>query len=306
MAKTYEKGPTISAELFEQYQRSKASPMKELVPVRIPPGLPAVWNYDESVEKVKRIVYKWKNMTSDMAKELWIAHKVLTIKPEDRPRLATGAFATMGKTWGDYCDALGVNRSTAYRWLCWWFDEEKEFLPREAPDLPDGIYDVIYADPPWKYDFAPHKQGYKIEQHYPTMELEEICKLDVSSICADDSVLFLWATAPKLSQAGAVLEAWEFEYKTHAIWDKEKIVARGGWKSGYWFLGRHELLLVGTKGNFSPPNKDLLEQSIIFEKRTKHSKKPIKAYEIIESYFPGHKYIELFAREQRDGWDIWP
>jgi len=40
----------------------------------------------------------------------------------------------------------------------------------------DGPYQVIYADPPWKYDFIPRKKD-RVENHYPTMSLEDICNL---------------------------------------------------------------------------------------------------------------------------------
>jgi len=43
------------------------------------------------------------------------------------------------------------------------------------------MYDVIYADPPWKYDFS--KSGSrKIENQYPTMTLKEKLKLVKKSL----------------------------------------------------------------------------------------------------------------------------
>ena len=41
----------------------------------------------------------------------------------------------------------------------------------EPPPLPEGKYNVIYADPPWRYDFSP-TDSRKIENQYPTMPLE--------------------------------------------------------------------------------------------------------------------------------------
>ncbi len=41
------------------------------------------------------------------------------------------------------------------------------------------------------------------------------------------------------------------------------------------------------------------------EKATRHSKKPQKAYEMIESLYPNASKIELFARNKREGWDSW-
>ena len=103
-------------------------------------------------------------------------------------------------------------------------------------------YDVIMSDPPWRYDFS-NTDNRKIENHYPTMTLEEIKALKVPS--ANNSVCYMWATAPKLLEALDVLSAWGFTYKSQMAWDKEIM------GMGYWFRGQHELLLVGTKGKFT-------------------------------------------------------
>lgn len=111
-------------------------------------------------------------------------------------------------------------------------------------------YQVIYADPPWRYDFSQSKTR-KIENQYPTMKLEDIKQLEVP--VEDNSVLYLWTTAPKLQEGIEVLKAWGFEYKTCAIWDKEVI------GMGYWFRNQHEVLLVGVRGKFSPPIKEKIK-----------------------------------------------
>ena len=171
-----------------------------------------------------------------------------------------------------------------------------EGLKKNSPPLPDGLYNVILSDPPWRYDFS-ETTTREIENKYPTMELEEIKNLPVPA--AENSVLFLWATAPKLIEALEVLREWGFQYKTHAVWDKEII------GMGYWFRGQHELLLVGTRGSFSPPPPDLRISSVIRSRRTKHSEKPILVYDIIEKMFPDGKYLEMFSRVNRSGWVGW-
>lgn len=84
----------------------------------------------------------------------------------------------------------------------------------------ENKYSIIYADPPWAYDDkCLHRGG--AERHYRTMPLVDICKLPIDPIAAADSVLFMWATFPKLREATAVFEAWGFEYKTCAfVWVK--------------------------------------------------------------------------------------
>jgi len=155
-------------------------------------------------------------------------------------------------------------------------------------------YNIIYADPPWRYSFSKSKSR-KIENQYPTMELKDICDLKIPS--EDNCVLYLWATAPKLLEALKVMESWGFKYKTQAIWDKEII------GMGYWFRGQHEILLVGVKGKFSPPIKKV--SSVFKFRRTNHSKKPKQIKDYIELAFPKERKIELFAREKTEGWDVW-
>ena len=163
--------------------------------------------------------------------------------------------------------------------------------------MPQGSFDLIYCDPPWKYDFA-ETDNRKIENQYPTMTVDEICQMELPNI-ASNSLLLMWATAPKLLEAIKVIAAWGFTYKTHGIWDKVKI------GMGYWFRGQHELLIVATKGNFSPPDPSNRNSSIYVEARGQHSSKPDFFYEWIEKAFPLSHKIELFSRTKRDGWEAW-
>jgi N6-adenosine-specific RNA methylase IME4 len=174
-------------------------------------------------------------------------------------------------------------------------EEKREQIKEQfvEPKIPNGLFDVIYADPPWKYEFA-ESSNREIENQYPTMELKEIMDLDIPS--ADDCVLLLWATSPKLEEAMQILNAWGFTYRTCAVWDKEII------GMGYWFRQQHEILLLGIKGNPKCPDTKNRESSVFHEKRGRHSKKPSYYYEMIESMFPDKRYIEYFARNEREGW----
>lgn len=159
-------------------------------------------------------------------------------------------------------------------------------------------YALVYADPPWRYDFASTKNR-RIENQYPTMSLSEIKALDVPSILLPNAVLYLWATAPKLREALDVMHAWGFDYKSCAVWDK------GIMGMGYWFRGQHELLLVGTHHYYPPPPAPLRRASVFRERRGKHSAKPVCVYEALEAMYPMTRKVELFARTTRPGWDVW-
>jgi N6-adenosine-specific RNA methylase IME4 len=128
------------------------------------------------------------------------------------------------------------------------------------------------------------------ERHYDTMTIEEIEAYPIASFAAPDCVLFLWATMPLLDKAIGVLRALGFAYKSGACWDKTIV------GTGYWFRNQHELLLLGTRGAPKPPLPAHRASSLIRERRTAHSCKPIAAYELIERAFPDRRKLELFAR----------
>ena len=161
-------------------------------------------------------------------------------------------------------------------------------------------YAVVYADPPWRYENPPMGGGNRsIENHYPTMTLEEICEMPVSEIVTDDAILYLWATAPKLRECMDVIEAWGFEYRTNLCWDKVNI------GMGYHARNQHELLLVATRGKIPPPQAGTQPSSVLSQKRTGHSAKPSFYAEMIEGSYPQLPKIELFCRSPRDGWSVW-
>ena len=168
--------------------------------------------------------------------------------------------------------------------------------PPEPPPMPVGKYGVIYVDPPWRYEFS-KTENREIENQYPTMTLDDICLMKIPA--ADDCVLFMWTTSPKLQDAFSVLKAWEFEYKTCLVWVKDKI------GMGYYFRQRHELLLVATRGHPGVPATHDCADSVFSAPRTKHSEKPNGVRDLILRMYPEHKKIELFARASAEGWDSW-
>lgn len=161
-------------------------------------------------------------------------------------------------------------------------------------------HDLVYADPPWKYSFSATKSR-QVENHYPTMTLEEIKALGTRLPMKPNSLCLLWTTTPKLLEGLAVMTAWGYEYKSCAVWDK---VTMG---MGYWWRGQHEILLCGTRGKFAPPGPSGRVSSVWREKRGRHSAKPLVVYEWIEKNWPPTQWalLELFARNVRVGWSCW-
>jgi N6-adenosine-specific RNA methylase IME4 len=174
---------------------------------------------------------------------------------------------------------------------------------REIAQMPpltslDGPFAVIYGDPPWAWEFSVD-DGDKVESHYPTMPLAEICNLPVASIAAPDCVLFLWSPSPKLQEALAVMCGWSFEYRTCMVWDKGSI------GPGYYARQQHELLLIGTRGQPRTPLHENRPTSVVRAKRGRHSEKPEEFCQIIEAMYPAVTRVELFARKRRENWAAW-
>jgi len=101
-----------------------------------------------------------------------------------------------------------------------------------------------------------------------------------------------------LREAFSVIDAWSFKYHCCITWDKGS-----GWSlSG--FHRRTEFCLYAYKGKINVNQTGEFIPTIISENKRKHSQKPDKMYELIESNTPEPR-IELFARIVRPGWKSW-
>jgi N6-adenosine-specific RNA methylase IME4 len=166
--------------------------------------------------------------------------------------------------------------------------------------LPKGPWPVIFADPPWRYEYSPTSSR-AIERHYETMALEDICALPVGDIAARHAALFLCVPQAILMQSREVIEAWGFRYRSGAVWVKD-----GNPGTGSYFRNRHEHLLLATRGEFSTPHESLRPCSVIEARRGGHSDKPAALYEAVERMYPTLPKLELFCRGRpRPGWAAW-
>jgi N6-adenosine-specific RNA methylase IME4 len=168
--------------------------------------------------------------------------------------------------------------------------------------LPAKKYGLILADPEWRFEVWSRETGMDraADNHYPTSLIEFIVARDVPSITAENAVLALYATVPMLPQALIVMAAWGFDYRSHVIWAKDRI------GTGYWFRNKHELLLIGVRGDVPAPAMGTQWPSVVEAPRTAHSAKPEIFHEMLEAYFPSLPKIELNRRgPPRLGWDAW-
>ena len=169
---------------------------------------------------------------------------------------------------------------------------------------------VVYADPPWQFQNRTGKVApeHKRLMRYETMTLEDIKALPVQEIAGDKCHLYLWVPNALLPDGLAVMDAWGFEYKGNIVWEKvRKDGQPDGRGVGFYFRNVTELLLFGIKKK-SAPNRTLdparSQVNLIRTMKREHSRKPDEIIPIIESCSSGPR-IELFARGDRDGWDMW-
>ena len=168
-----------------------------------------------------------------------------------------------------------------------------------AAELGDANFGTILTDPPWRFT---NRTGKVAPEHvrlrrYETLSFAEIGMLPVGEVAAEKSHLYLWCPNALLHEGLDIMREWGFTYKTSFCWIKDRPTAG----LGEYVRGRHELLLIGTRGSMIP-DKSSRPESVVEAPAERHSKKPKVFYKIIEKMFPGQKYLELFAREKRNGW----
>lgn len=170
----------------------------------------------------------------------------------------------------------------------------------------DKKYNVIYADPPWKYKTWTEGGG-TAEKHYPTMKLDDIIKMKdtIEKISDNNCILFLWVTFPCLLEGLKVMKEWGFTYKTCGFnWVKRNKKSNTFFFGmGYWTRANSELCLIGTKGTIKRKSNKVFQ--IVDTPIEEHSKKPDIVRDRIVELVGDIPRIELFARQTADGWDCW-
>lgn len=176
--------------------------------------------------------------------------------------------------------------------------------------MSDGTktYDLIYSDPPWKQTKGNLRkcrpnQGKVLD--YPTLSVDEIFDLQQRffSLTKEKHNIFMWTIDKFLHETEAKMRELGYELHARFVWDKENGVA-----PAFTVRYSHEYLLwFYKKGKMLLPRKEVRGKytTILREPSTKHSKKPLCAYEMLEDMFPDAKKLELFARNRRDGWSAW-
>ena len=182
-------------------------------------------------------------------------------------------------------------------------------------------YDVIYCDPPWSFGGCtiPSSKGSTkdklvfssrpLELQYPTMsdhELRKMFSTYVKDIANDNAVMIMWVTDAHIPLALELGDLAGFEYKTVAFrWLKKTNKGNQVCYMGKWTMKGSEEALLFTKGSAHKMLKARNVRQLVEAERREHSRKPDEVRERIETMFPDATKIELFARQQTEGWDVY-
>ena len=170
--------------------------------------------------------------------------------------------------------------------------------------FPDKKYRIIYADPPWEmirsFGGANWNKGERNRPilDYPTMTVDEIKALPISSITAINCNLYLWTTQKYLPISFDIIKYWGFNYISTLAWCKPK----GGFVGGAFF-SNIEFLIYSRQGKAGISEK--VNSQWFTLPRGKHSEKPKEIRDMLTRVHGDVSRIELFARQNTPGWDVW-
>lgn len=175
----------------------------------------------------------------------------------------------------------------------------------------EGKYDILYTDPPWqqgrggKKATRPKSTGTTVP--YETMDILEVMELHryvTSKLMNKKHNVFMWTIDKYLPQTEEIMKLIGYSLHARLVWDKGN-----GPAPAYTVRFAHEYLLwFYKKGNIILPDKDKYGAfSTVLRENSKrhHSQKPECAYQMLETFFPQAKKLELFARTERNSWDQW-
>ena len=175
-------------------------------------------------------------------------------------------------------------------------------------------YSVVMCDPPWKFrTWSETNQAKSPSRHYSLMEAEDIRAIPVRDMVADDAALFLWVVQSNLPEALALINAWDFTFKTVAFaWVKikgkqDRLFYTGEdvrMGLGYHTRAGFEQCWLATRGDgYERLVKD--EPQVLFSPLREHSRKPDEIADAIVRLCGDVPRLDMFTRTRRSGWDAY-
>ena len=180
--------------------------------------------------------------------------------------------------------------------------------------LPSGPFNLIYADPPWKFKVYGEDGRQKApDAHYETMSIENIFEVRVDQVAAKDALMAVWVYDPMLPDALMLADQWGFEFVTVLFrWMKGNGQGRlfdDGERLQYG-LGYHtrgggcEECWLFKRGKGLPVLRHDIRKEF-YSTRREHSRKPDEVRGWLVDLYGDVPRIELFARTQTPGWASW-
>lgn len=163
-------------------------------------------------------------------------------------------------------------------------------------------YNTLVIDPPWNLILTTnigHRYNRPKKLPYETMTIEQIKAFPIMDYANQGAHIYLWTTNKFLRQAFEVFDSWGVNFHLVLVGIKPSGIAPN---RGYIF--GTEFCLVGFYGKPAQKWKRMgkLNYFEMFNKAGKHSTKPDKFYELVETMSP-EPYIDIFSRKDRPNWD---
>ena len=183
-----------------------------------------------------------------------------------------------------------------------------QVLEQIIEPFPNKKYNIIYADPPWKYNSrANHKTRFRGGAcgHYQLLPMSQIRALPIPELADKNCALFMWCTFPYLNEQIKLFDYWGFKYRTCGF-NWLKLNPKNGkpfFGVGYYTKSNTEVCLLGIKGRLKPVSNRVSQ--VIIAPRREHSRKPDEVRSKIVELFGDLPRIELFSRQMTPGWDVW-
>ncbi len=173
-----------------------------------------------------------------------------------------------------------------------------------------ALVKCVSADPPWPGPVGDWRskpltvRAHSLEKFgrkaptnvYPLMSLEEIAA--VAPVTASLAHLWLWCLPQHVDWWYATARAWGFAPVHLIAW------AKPGFGTGGFQANTEYILLARKGGPTGNPFGRMPGTHYSWPRTNRHSAKPKEFYQLVESVSPG-PYLEMFARQPRDGWDVW-
>lgn len=174
-------------------------------------------------------------------------------------------------------------------------------------------YKTIVVDPPWRYDqtwgstkpFLFYGTRGRAPRgaagNYNVIDSERIADLPLGDWADEQAHLYVWTTNSFMRDAYPLIDAWGFVPKTIITWVKHR--EDQAWLGmGTYYRNATEHAIFCVRGGLKVARKDC--STYFYAGRGGHSEKPQAFYDMVETMSPG-PYLDVFARKQRFGWDVW-